>query len=298
MVTHEDYSEAVKIMDFGIARIIDFGTTNPLTRAGVIMGTPAYMAPEQAEGAAVSEKTDIYALGIVLYEMLSGAVPFKAATPGAVLIKQIKESPLPLRKLRREVPRTIEHVVMQALAKEPKRRQQTMHEVVKALAEAGTKMDGQQTPKTMLKTLMLDNGVVGRARRPKSPAVWIGLTAVIITVGLALIIGRLPDLTGAKEQVESGITSSGEPAAAPASPDAAADRGSSEKRESDDRSIQEHVNVARFHRNRGELLDALAELDKARSLDPANKSVQEEIRRTKTACLSQKNSGAAWQACD
>ena len=72
------------------------------------------MAPEQAEGAEVSEQTDIYALGIVLYEMLSGSVPFKASTPSAVLVKQIQEAPLPLRKLRREIPASLDRLVAEA----------------------------------------------------------------------------------------------------------------------------------------------------------------------------------------
>ena len=133
MVVGAEDVEMVKLMDFGIARLRDSGSMSRLTRAGVIMGTPAYMAPEQAEGAEVSERTDIYALGIVLYEMLSGSVPFRASTPGAVLVKQIQERPLALRTLRREIPAAIESTVMQALEKDPSKRQRDMREMAHGL---------------------------------------------------------------------------------------------------------------------------------------------------------------------
>jgi len=135
MVLGHGASEEIKLMDFGIARLRDTGTSH-ITRAGLIMGTPAYMAPEQAEGAEVSEKTDIYALGVVLYEMLGGTAPFSAATPGAVLMKQIRERPLALRKLRGEVPVSLERIVMQALEKEPAKRQHNVGEVAEQLRKA------------------------------------------------------------------------------------------------------------------------------------------------------------------
>ena len=128
--------DAIKLMDFGIARLRDTGETR-LTRSGVIMGTPAYMSPEQAEGAEgadpVTEKTDIYAFGIVLYEMLSGSVPFRASTPGGVLVKHLQEMPLPLRKRREELPLALELLVAKALEKKPEQRQESMDEVARGL---------------------------------------------------------------------------------------------------------------------------------------------------------------------
>ena len=125
--------EEVKLMDFGISRLRDAETVARLTRPGMIMGTPAYMAPEQIEGREVNEKTDIYAFGVVLFEMLSGASPFKAPTPTALLMKHINELPVPLRKLRADVPTAVERLVMQALEKKPERRQADMEEVVAEL---------------------------------------------------------------------------------------------------------------------------------------------------------------------
>ena len=150
MVVGDEDFEKVKLMDFGIARLRDSGTMSRLTRAGVIMGTPAYMAPEQAEGAEVSERTDIYALGIVLYEMLSGSVPFRASTPGAVLVKQIQERPLALRSLRREIPAAIESMVMQALEKDPSKRQRDMREVAQGLKRIERPAADESMQRTMV----------------------------------------------------------------------------------------------------------------------------------------------------
>ena len=126
-------ADEIKLMDFGIARLRDTGTASRLTRSGTIMGTPAYMAPEQIEGGDVSERTDIYAFGIVLYEMLSGVAPFRAPTPAAVLLKHLQEAPTPLRKLRREIPAALEHIVSQALEKNPEKRQHDFRSVIEAL---------------------------------------------------------------------------------------------------------------------------------------------------------------------
>jgi len=130
------HSNEVKIMDFGIARLREADAATRLTRAGSIMGTPAYMAPEQIEGKPINEKTDIYAFGIVLYELLSNTVPFTAPTPAAVLIKHLKETPVPLRKLRREIPAHLERIVTQALEKRPERRPAKMEDVTAALRKA------------------------------------------------------------------------------------------------------------------------------------------------------------------
>ncbi len=142
--------DEIKLMDFGIARLRESGAATRLTRAGMMMGTPLYMAPEQIEGGEVTERTDIYAFGIVLYEMLSGVVPFRAPTPSAVLMKHLKEAPMPLRKMRGEIPASIERIVSQALEKKPGRRPQAMDQVALALQEAETVLMRQTMPKTMV----------------------------------------------------------------------------------------------------------------------------------------------------
>jgi serine/threonine-protein kinase len=106
------------------------------------------MAPEQIQGGEVTERTDIYAFGVVMYEMLSGGVPFSAGTAAAILAKHLQEAPVPLRALRPEVPLQVERIVMRALEKDPQARQQDMGEVVEALRQAGAETGGQQVPVT------------------------------------------------------------------------------------------------------------------------------------------------------
>jgi serine/threonine protein kinase len=151
----------IKLMDFGIARLRESDAATRLTRAGIIMGTPLYMAPEQIEGGDVTERTDIYAFGIVLYEMLSGTVPFRAPTPSAVLMKHLKEVPMPLRKLRGEIPASIERIVIQTLEKKPDRRPKTMDQVASALRDAERTFLQRTLPKTMVMTgpLQVDGGL-------------------------------------------------------------------------------------------------------------------------------------------
>ena len=190
MVVGKRSAEEIKLMDFGIARMMDTGTTTPnLTRAGMIMGTPAYMAPEQAEGATVSEKTDIYALGIVLYEMLSGSVPFKASTPSAVLIKQLQEIPMPLRKLRREVPSGLESLVMRALEKKPQKRPRDMREVAEELQKIDIAHVANEAQKTVIGTKATersDSGWLNDFRK------WVALTksarAPILSAAILLVL--------------------------------------------------------------------------------------------------------------
>nr|BBH91822.1 hypothetical protein KTA_00210 [Thermogemmatispora argillosa] len=122
------------LSDFGIAKILE-GTTQ-LTRAGVGIGTPQYMSPEQSTGQAVDQRSDIYSLGIVFFECLTGRVPFTAENPVSVTLKHLQE-PLPVDLLRQAgVPAAIEQVVVKMTAKAPADRYQSIEEVVVALATA------------------------------------------------------------------------------------------------------------------------------------------------------------------
>jgi serine/threonine protein kinase len=108
----------VKVVDFGIARAAGSDT---LTGTGVVLGSTAYLAPEQASGQPVDERADLYALGCVLYEMLTGAVPFSADTPVATMYRHVNEDPPPPSSIR-PVPVAFEAVVMRCLEKDPRRR--------------------------------------------------------------------------------------------------------------------------------------------------------------------------------
>jgi len=122
------------LADFGIARLGGDNNHNThLTLPGTAIGTPAYMAPEQAAGDSVDARSDLYALGVVLYELVTGRVPFNATTPMVVMLKHIYEPPPAPRSLNPSLPALVETAVLRALAKEPLQRYQSAAEMSEAL---------------------------------------------------------------------------------------------------------------------------------------------------------------------
>jgi serine/threonine protein kinase len=115
----------VKVLDFGIARLRDVSSLANLTQTGSVMGTPQYMSPEQCLGEELDGRSDIYSLGIVLYEMLAGVVPFNSPTSLAVVVQHVNTVPASLRILNVSIPPAIEAVVMRALEKRREARPQT-----------------------------------------------------------------------------------------------------------------------------------------------------------------------------
>jgi serine/threonine protein kinase len=358
-------AEEIKLMDFGIARMMDAGTTTSnLTRAGVIMGTPAYMAPEQAEGTTVSEKTDIYALGIVLYEMLSGTVPFKASTPSAVLIKQLQETPTSLRKLRREVPSALESLVMRALEKKPQKRPRDMREVAEQLQKIDAPAAVDESQKTMMGTMVTGTSTSrwldefkewqDRAKTAWSPKIWAAVLLVLLLGGggywfsrsvkkdiapsklsslsiqgerQELRVGEKIPLTVAGKRSDGSDVEQPENVAWRSSDDsvvAVNAKGEAEARKEGFANIsahsegvssaaltlmvrpaelpiparvEGHIKVAQTFRDRGDYSNALSELDKAKALDPKNKTVETELEITKKACLAEQKVGLTKSKC-
>ncbi|MFI1017521.1 protein kinase [Streptomyces sp. NPDC020965] len=122
----------ITVLDLGVASVIDTDTTR-LTHTGSPIGSPAYMAPEQAMGGAVGPYTDLYALGVLLHELLSGNVPFAGSTALGVLHRHLYEPPLPVRRVRPEIPEPLEAIVLRLLAKDPRHRPTGAQEVYEAL---------------------------------------------------------------------------------------------------------------------------------------------------------------------
>jgi len=122
------------LTDFGLARMAEASTK--ITASGTIMGTPAYMSPEQGAGSTLDHRSDIYSLGIIFYEMVTGRVPYTAETPIAVVFKHIQD-PLPsARELNPNLPESVELVLLKALAKNPEDRYQKAEDFVQAIQKA------------------------------------------------------------------------------------------------------------------------------------------------------------------
>ncbi len=115
----------VKVADFGIARAMNAPTELNLTQAGAVMGTATYFSPEQAQGAQPDPRSDLYSLGIVMYEMVAGRPPFAGENPVSIAYKQVHDYPQPLNQIIADVPRAYEAIVAKLLAKDPKVRYAT-----------------------------------------------------------------------------------------------------------------------------------------------------------------------------
>ncbi len=115
-----------KIMDFGIARSI---SAKGITGAGVMIGTPEYMSPEQVEGKEVDQRSDIYSLGIILYEMMTGQVPFEGDTPFTIGVKQKSEIPKDPRELNAQIPQDLSRLILRCLEKDKEKRYQSADEL-------------------------------------------------------------------------------------------------------------------------------------------------------------------------
>ncbi|MDP9122229.1 MAG: serine/threonine protein kinase, partial [Acidobacteriota bacterium] len=125
----------VKVMDFGIAREVD--TSRGLTRTGFMIGTLRYMSPEQIREHPVDRRTDIYALGVVLFEMLTGRLPFDGGSDFGILRSHVEEPPPAPRSLVPELPEWLDHAILRALAKDPADRFQSIEELQQFLATHG-----------------------------------------------------------------------------------------------------------------------------------------------------------------
>jgi serine/threonine-protein kinase len=157
-----DTKGVVRIMDFGIAKQVDHATLAEATAAGMVVGTPEYMSPEQIRGDPVDVRSDLYAFGVVLFELLSGAVPFKGTTPMATALKQLQE-PAPIDGPQaRHLPAPLLPVLRKALAKDVEERFQSAAEVMAALL-AVREAVVQDAPEETAATLVL-----GRAPAPKA----------------------------------------------------------------------------------------------------------------------------------
>jgi serine/threonine-protein kinase len=190
----------VKVLDFGIAKVMH--SSQKLTAVGSVIGTPHYMSPEQATGARTDERTDIYSLGVILYEMACGKVPFDAESPLAVISMQVTDEPVPVSKRMpagRTLPKGYEAVVTKCLAKEPNERFTSMNDVRAALeriAAGGvplvmppTRADGtDDASDSVIHDLNKDTDyqVLHRAARRRKGGLWLAALAAVGVTGFLL----------------------------------------------------------------------------------------------------------------
>jgi len=173
LIRDENGREHVKILDFGIAKIIS-DEAHDATQTGVLLGTPEYMSPEQAEDKVLDARSDIYALGVILYRMVVGRVPFQSKAFMTVLAKHIQEKPMPPREAapESEITAAQEAVILRCLAKTPEERYQSAEELAAALRAA----DG--------------GGAVRQGRAAIYGTIGVAVVAAIV-IGLVLA-GRTP----------------------------------------------------------------------------------------------------------
>ena len=147
---HDDGSEYAVVMDFGLAKERKAeGELQKLTATGIILGTPEFMSPEQLRGRPLDARTDIYSLGLMTYEMLTGKLPFQGRTQQEMMIARLRSDPIPLRKARPELdlPESVERVLNKAMQRNPDDRFHTAVEFANALA-AAVNAPGMELPPT------------------------------------------------------------------------------------------------------------------------------------------------------
>ena len=202
----------VKVLDFGVAKVLTAQGTQG-TLDGTIVGTPTYMSPEQAAGLPVDARADIYAVGTVLYEMITGHTPFDAPNFGQLLVRILTEAPAPLPKHTpsgEPVPRALAALTMRCLAKEPEQRPQALAEVITALLEepgSDAVIPAEQRPTRPMPVLASLSGARHR---------WALLAATaVVAVGVGLGLGRGAESTALAAQPVPESVAARTPAAEP-----------------------------------------------------------------------------------
>lgn len=206
----------VKIMDFGIARSME-----AMTRlTGSMVGTPAYMAPEQVAGKPVDYRTDIYALGLMLYEVFTGKPAFQAENAVAVALKQMRESPAPPHEIEPSIPVFVERAVLKCLEKEPPKRFQSVAELEKvlrapgvpvtpALASVAPNHSSHATPLSHPPLSYGSTAAPRPARRRVSPVLW-------VLLGVSLVLAALSGWPSVQQRIAQAAKNLAAPAPLPA----------------------------------------------------------------------------------
>jgi len=211
----------VKVLDFGIARFVEADEgAQQLTAEGAVVGTPAYMSPEQATGAPPDFRTDLYSLGIMLFEMATGAVPFDAPTTVSLMVKHVQEAPpRPSEMVPNHIPPALEQLILQCLEKDPKARPSSSEEVVRRLeaclphrAPGALAAETRRSPAAPADKRPREPGAA--PKKKGSPIVWILLGLIVVGGGAAAAIVVLGQGSGAAGQADATAVAAADTAGA------------------------------------------------------------------------------------
>ncbi|MDH3728596.1 MAG: serine/threonine protein kinase, partial [Myxococcales bacterium] len=179
LIQRGDDHDFVKVLDFGIAKVAN--RPHRLTKDGEVLGTPHYMSPEQCAGSDIDHRTDIYALGVLLYEMVTGHVPHDADTMMGILTKQMYEDPVSPTVRVSKLSEELDRIIMRSLEKKPAQRYQTMHELEADLGglQAARKPAGSDAITLKLKG-------VPKRKQARKTVILLGVLGLIMAALVAL----------------------------------------------------------------------------------------------------------------
>lgn len=185
--------QSVKVADFGIARVED-SSTKESTQVGMMLGTPRYMSPEQASGAAVDGRSDLFAVGVILYEMITGKKAFDAESMPTLIMQIVQKDPLPIRQISKDTPVGLQKIVHKLLQKKPEKRFQSGTELKEALARERQDLLEEQQEKSGYLSLQVK---------------WTAIMTTVVAIAMAFsatLVYRALENTLTQQAIDSGIS--------------------------------------------------------------------------------------------